>query len=145
MKTNEFVKIIKEVIRQEVKKAVRDELNTFLTEMYTPTTKKSIPTVQKPIKKAIPQPKPNNFKMTHPTNIYGPLGDILQETANGMSHADFNDWGDMGIYTSDHAIGSGISMGEALNSEDLPDISTNSLIKDYSAVLKAADKYSKGQ
>lgn len=145
MKTNEFVKIIKEVIRQEVKKAVRDELNTFLTEMYTPTTKKSTPTVQKPIKKAIQQPKVDNYKAMHSTNVYGPLGDILQETANGMSHADYNDWGDIGTYTSEHAMGSGVSMGDNLSGDDLPDISTNSLIKDYSAVLKAADKYVKGQ
>jgi hypothetical protein len=137
MKTNEFVKIIKQVIREEVKKAVRDELNSFLTEVYKPTAvKKKAPVMApNPVKKTMPQSKANNF------DSYGPLGGLLQETAANMSSADFNDWGDMGTYTSADA---GSSLAHVMGEDDLPDSSTNSLIKDYSAVLKAAEMHAKG-
>jgi hypothetical protein len=155
MKTNEFVKIIKQVIREEVKKAVKDELNTFLTEVYTaPSKSKVTPKTNKQVRPAVAaQPKTNNFDM------YGPLSQLLQETANSMTSADYNnnggnDWSDMGTFTSDHISSENMGDFGEYNpqlshtfgdNDDLPNSPTNSLIRDYSAVMKAADDYKMGK
>ena len=109
---------------------------------------------------SIPQvkQKPIQKRTTPIVSFDGPLGDLLNETATSMMNESYQEeeWPDMngGALTADHAQGGVQSMASlsALMDDDAPlpeaggySDPTRAFMKDYSAVLKAADQHSMGR
>ena len=119
MKLSQFKSMLRELIREEVTYAVKRELKT-LTESKTPTK-------QATTKKApayVPQRTSPLVTLDEPfTNVGGPLGDLLNETAQNMA-------------------GFGSEAVEQAN-PDFPGGSsgTDMFVKDYSAILKKSYNY----
>lgn len=115
MKLSAFKSMLRELIREEVQQAVRKELKV-LTEQKKPTSKEA----SKQIKQYTPQRTAPLVTLDEPfrTNVGGPLGDLLQETANNMA----------GFEES--------SFEEANPDFPMGSTGTDVFIKDYSEVLK---------
>lgn len=84
MKSETFIKILRQVVREEVQQVVREELKLL---METPVTEKSIveskkPTIKNSLIESIKPTKQQPAKSTSFTNN-NVLNDILNETANG--------------------------------------------------------------
>lgn len=109
---------------------------------------------------SIPQvkQKPIQKRTTPIVSFDGPLGDLLNETATSMMNESYQEeeWPDMngGALTADHAQMGVQSMASlsALMDDDAPlpeaggySDPTRAFMKDYSAVLKAADQHSMGR
>jgi hypothetical protein len=147
MKASEFASILRQVIREEVKMAIKEELKPI---------KALLAEQKKPIQKTAPTqlPKPAPRRSAPIVSFDGPLGSILNETAQTMYREPAEDWPDMngGAFTADdaHSFGAA-SLSSMLGQEDaLPATSygsdpTMAFMKDYSAVLKAADQHAGGR
>ena len=153
MKASDFVNLMRKVIREEVRSIVREELKTI-----KPLLKETKSTTMQPA--SIPQvkQKPIQKRTTPIVSFDGPLGDLLNETATSMMNESYQEeeWPDMngGALTADHAQGGVQSMASlsALMDDDAPlpeaggySDPTRAFMKDYSAVLKAADQHSMGR
>lgn len=142
MKATDFVNLLRKVIREEVRTVVKEELKKNNSVL------KEVTASQRPRPSAQPAPAPP--KRTQPIVTFdGPLGDLLNETAQGMYSAPQDEeWPDMmQTMTSDMVPGAGLS--QMLGDEDLPADTgmygsdpTLGFVKNYSAVMKAADQYS---
>ena len=153
MKASDFVNLMRKVIREEVRSIVREELKTI-----KPLLKETKSTTMQPA--SIPQvkQKPIQKRTTPIVSFDGPLGDLLNETATSMMNESYHEeeWPDMngGALTADHAQMGVQSMASlsALMDDDAPlpeaggySDPTRAFMKDYSAVLKAADQHSMGR
>lgn len=153
MKASDFVNLMRKVIREEVRSIVREELRTI-----KPLLKETKSTTMQPA--SIPQvkQKPIQKRTTPIVSFDGPLGDLLNETATSMMNESYQEeeWPDMngGALTADHAQMGVQSMASlsALMDDDAPlpeaggySDPTRAFMKDYSAVLKAADQHSMGR
>lgn len=153
MKASDFVNLMRKVIREEVRSIVREELKTI-----KPLLKETKSTTMQPA--SIPQvkQKPIQKRTTPIVSFDGPLGDLLNETAASMMNESYQEeeWPDMngGALTADHAQMGVQSMASlsALMDDDAPlpeaggySDPTRAFMKDYSAVLKAADQHSMGR
>ena len=153
MKASDFVNLMRKVIREEVRSIVREELKTI-----KPLLKETKSTTMQPA--SIPQvkQKPIQKRTTPIVSFDGPLGDLLNETATSMMNESYQEeeWPDMngGALTADHAQMGVQSMTSlsALMDDDAPlpeaggySDPTRAFMKDYSAVLKAADQHSMGR
>ncbi len=153
MKASDFVNLMRKVIREEVRSIVREELKTI-----KPLLKETKSTTMQPA--SIPQvkQKPIQKRTTPIVSFDGPLGDLLNETATSMMNESYQEeeWPDMngGALTADHAQMGVQSMASlsALMDDDAPlpeaggySDPTRAFMKDYSAVLKAADQHSMGR
>lgn len=154
MKASDFVNLMRKVIREEVRSIVREELKTIkplLKETTQQGFKTGLPAATP--KAALPARKP---AITPPT-FEGPLAGLLNETYESMISEPMEDdeWPDMngGALTADHAQVGVQSMSSltAMMDDDspLPDGGgysdpTRAFMKDYSAVLKAADQHRMG-
>tara|TARA_R110000868_G_scaffold28036_4_gene105532 strand:+ start:16407 stop:16868 length:462 start_codon:yes stop_codon:yes gene_type:complete len=153
MKASDFVNLMRKVIREEVRSIVREELKTI-----KPLLKETKSTTMQPA--SIPQvkQKPIQKRTTPIVSFDGPLGDLLNETATSMMNESYREeeWPDMngGALTADHAQMGVQSMASlsALMDDDAPlpeaggySDPTRAFMKDYSAVLKAADQHSMGR
>lgn len=148
MKALEFAKLLRKLIREEVTTIVREELKAIkpllMEKASNNVAKERVIPTQKP-----KQPQP---KRTIPTVSFdGPLADILNETAQSMYKTpQEEEWPDMGgTYTSDQVPAMGFSNENNIGSFDAGDAlpsygSTAAFIKDYSAVMKAADNFKQG-
>jgi len=146
MKSNKLVSLIKEVVKQEVKKQITDIL---ISETNIPKTK---PVVKK--KKVVEKKYTDN-----PT-----LNKILNETAN--SPKDMEEYPTLGGGTFDSSrmtemLGYGSGMGNdevkrevaaagtlksaGMNPEAAPEHLKNALTRDYTDLMKAIDKNKKGK
>lgn len=148
MKGSEFINIMRKVIREEVRAVVKDELSymkTLINEIKTKQPETKAPALQQ--KRQAPP-----VKRSQPiVQLDGMLGDILNETAQSM----LNESAGYDSETADWP-----SMGDMMTSDDIPAIShmmpqsqpqiqqnrfdpdpTAAFIKDYSAVMKAADAH----
>ena len=149
MTKKELVKIIREVVRREIKKEINE---IFINEQKTSKTQLTdvIPKVSEPKKRV----KYTNNK---------PLNDVLNETV-GLSKQqnEFEEYPTLGGGTFDKSrmqelMGLGQSdegkremgavdtlkkAGKSVN--DVPDHVTNALTRDYSDLMKAIDKKKKG-
>ena len=142
MKSNKLVSLIKEVVKQEVKKQVTDIL---INETNIPKTK---PVVKK--KKVVEKKYTDN-----PT-----LNKILNETANQEEYQTLGG----GTFDSSRAtelLGYGSSLGNdeikrevaaattmrdaGINPEAAPEHLKDALTRDYSGLMKAIDKKKKGK
>ena len=111
MKLSQFKSMLRELIREEVTYAVKKELKT-LTESKAPKQKTNAPAY-------VPQRSTPLVTLDEPfTNVGGPLGDLLNETAQNMA-------------------GFGSEAVEQAN-PDFPGGSsgTDMFVKDYSQILK---------
>ena len=154
MKASDFVNLMRKVIREEVRSIVREELKTIkplLKETTQQGFKAGLPAAAP--KAATPTRKP---AITPPT-FEGPLAGLLNETYESMINEPMQDdeWPDMngGALTADHAqmgVQSMSSLSAMMDDDSpLPDMGgykdpTRAFMKDYSAVLKAADGHRMG-
>ena len=112
MKLNQFKTMLRELIREEVQLAVRTELKKVNENRQPSTNKQNAPAY-------VPQRTTPLVTLDEPfTNVGGPLGDLLNETAQNMA-------------------GFGSEAVEQAN-PDFPGGSsgTDMFVKDYSAILK---------
>lgn len=134
MNSKSFVSVLRKIIREEVKAAVRQEVKSLLSE-----------TRQQPRQAQVAR----QANRIPPVSFDGPLASILNETAQTMySTSHQEEWQDMGgTLTADQAQGFGLAA--LMNQETSITDSTPShfagdptmaFVKDYSAVMKAADK-----
>lgn len=136
MDTKQFLKALKLIIREEVTKAVKQEIATIkpLLENRAAQPTKQITGQAKPIAKAIPGLKPE-------------LAQILQETANSMVSLEDeidDDWGSVGHFDSNDAQAFGIQQQATRPMSNNPDDPTNMFMKDYSKVLNKSIQFSQG-
>jgi len=139
MNAKNFMLTLRKVIREEVRAAVRQEVKQLLeSNQKAPLTKTT---------KQVP-----NQKRHSPVLFDGPLSSILNETAESMYSAqNQEEWQDMSeTLTADKAQGFGLSALMNQNTSvdnftpsNLTGDPTSAFVKDYSAVMKAADKFSK--
>lgn len=139
MKSTDFIKILREVVKKEVRSVIREELQSALkpssvTESYT---------------KEAPKPQRSFKPVTNNTAIQNsPIKSILEETALSMRSGEASaipeedGWQDMGgMMTADQAQGFG-HMAQHNNQthftqHNIPS-STDAFVKDYSQVLKSS-------
>lgn len=117
MKLNQFKTMLRELIREEVQLAVRTEIKK-LNEGKQSAPKKTAPAY-------VPQRTAPLVTLDEPfTNVGGPLGDLLNETAQNMA-------------------GFGNEVVEQANPDfaSINSSATNALVKDYSAILKKSYNY----
>lgn len=133
MNTKEFVKVLRAVIREEVRTAVRQELSEVLSE-----NKRSLKSVtQQPIKKTASRPITGN-----------PILDqVLSETKLTSDFRQSADVGydDFGSFTTNNVPQEPTSIMDMDIHDDyespLPDMSSGMpFMKDYSQLLKKADQ-----
>ena len=146
MKASDFAKVLKEVIRKEVRTVIRQELREALKTNKQPVREggpyegMSFPTPASKEAKAAPIPKTGNMS----------LDGILAETANAVRNGtttmieDDQSFPSMGeMFTADQAQG----FGHMINTQDItppspamnPNDPTAAFMKDYSQVLKTAE------
>lgn len=153
MKSIEFIKILRKVIREEVRTVVKEELKAYkptLVEASKPVTKKQTIPVQQSQPKIKPMPD---------LGIKGPLADVLKETYASMQQApstimeghemyeqaEMQDWPEMngGTFTAEQAPAMPMRSQPTQTQRFNPDPMA-SLMKDYSGVMKAADQHAQG-
>ena len=153
-KTSKLLSLIKEIVRQEVKKEVQQ---IFINEGIKSMTK-NIPLKEESVMEVLPERKPKPKKEVQYTK--NPmLNNILNETANGN---EMDEYPTMGGGTFDttkmaQAMGYGGMLGSAEEKRKMSAIQTaqsvgadtsnpavqdvmSNLTKDYSGVMKALDK-----
>ena len=140
MTKKDLVKIIREVVKQEVKKEVSKIL---ISEQRTSavSSKKSKPIVRK---------KPVKKEVQYTSNTA--LNDILNETVGGIEGngtSEFDEYPTMGGDTMgagndkelQRQVGAVQTMKDAgVTTDQVPENVINALTKDYSAVMKAIDQ-----
>lgn len=147
MKAINFIKVLRKIIREEVKQVVREELKSvkpLISERHRYTAT--------PIKKVV---KPDSIKQEPARRNYplvtidGALGDILNETANSMynNQEQYEEWPDMngGPVTSEHVGDMDMMNGFSTPQQAYSNMSgdpANMFMKDYSKVLKSAEEKS---
>ena len=149
MKAVDFAKILKEIIKKEVRTVIREELKSALSGVQqTSRAPKSANEM------FLSNPKPKINKPIKPMVKTGNVGldSILAETANSIRQGQVStipddDYADMGgMFTSDQAQGFGygsMNYGNDDNENALPynpNDPTSAFIKDYSQVLKKAEE-----
>lgn len=131
MKAVDFAKLLKEIIRKEVRTVIRQELREALK-----TKKQPIRDVQSITHAPVTQ------QPIHKTGNAS-LDGILAETANAMRSGNSAPIGDDGAYpdmapqfTADQAQGFGHM---ASQQTAMPPSATDAFVKDYSAIMKSAE------
>ena len=143
MKAIDFAKILREIIKKEVRTVIREELREALKPNKQPLFKDK--PLQTPfMKKALPGP---SIPKTGNVGLDAILNETAMSMRNGQSApiADSEDYPDMSSqFTADQAQGFGY-MTQQYTSQDTetmqynPADPTSQFIKDYSATLKAAE------
>jgi hypothetical protein len=145
MKATDFARILKEIIKKEVRSVIREELNEALGK--APQRSKTPTSAQEMfLAEPKPQPKQTIKALTGNTG----LDSILAETANAMRNGtspmieDDQSFPSMGeMFTADQAQG----FGHMMNAQDItppspainPNDPTAAFMKDYSQVLQKAE------
>jgi hypothetical protein len=148
MKAVDFAKILKEVIKKEVRTVIREELKSALGQIPQPSR---APRSANEMFLSNPKPKPTApIKPMVKTGNIG-LDSILAETANAIrsgqvSIIEEDSYPDMGgMFTADQAQGFGyMNQGYDSDIPAMPAVNPNDptsvFIKDYSQVLKKAEE-----
>jgi hypothetical protein len=163
MKGLDFIKLMRKVIREEVRQVVREELKAagpILMENRNKVVAKSQPNTKQPTQ-AIQHKQPTKPAYSSEiANLKGPIGDILRETAISLrsnNNVETQDWPDMNSgYQSTPSLQhmnpfGQQSLSSILNDDEMDSepVAMNSIhsndptavfMKDYSSVLKSADK-----
>ena len=152
-KTSKLVSLIKEIVRQEVQKEIRE---IFIKEGMKSMTQKST-LVEDNVVEVLPERKPKpKEKVSYTKNPV--LNDILNETANAGEDDEYPTMGNKTFDSSQMAsvMGYGNVMGNAesqrkvaavqtaqaagVSPENVPEEVMGALTKDYSGVMKALKK-----
>jgi len=160
MKASDFVNLMRKVIREEVRSIVREELKT-IKPLLKETAQQGL---NASLRQGLPAKTPKVAAPTRkpaitPPIFEGPLAGLLNETYESMLNEGIQEeeeWPDMngGALTADHAqmgIQSMSSLSAMMDDDSpLPEMGgysdpTRAFMKDYSAVLKAADQHSMGK
>lgn len=152
MKASEFVNLMRKVIREEVRTIIKEELK----DLRKPIVRESVKATTQTQPAAIPQVKQKTIKRAiQPPTFKGPLAELLNETYEGMLQQphEEDEWPDMnGGQPMTSQMFAGMEAGDASLSSMMNDDSplpvssgygdpTSAFIKDYSAVMKAADAH----
>lgn len=144
MKGSEFINLMRKVIREEVRAVVKDELGYIKT--LISETKAKQPEYRAPQQKKQTTPVRRSQPLVQ---LDGILGDVLNETANSMLNesagyedqtADWPSMGDM-MTTDDIPALAHMTPSAPMQSNRFDPDPTAAFIKDYSAVMKAADAH----
>jgi hypothetical protein len=142
MKSTDFIKILKEVIKREVRSVIREELTTALKPSVTESKHK--PTTKK-LQQSSPTHSSINDIISNTAIENSPIKDILKETAMSMQSGasqgilEEEGWQDMGgMMTADQAQGFGHMTQQSNLSQQVAPSSTDAFIKDYSQVLQSS-------
>ena len=136
MKAAQFIKILRQVVREEVRTVVKEELKTLkplISEVKQPTPRK--------------QTQPAKAPRIPTVSLEGPLGDILRETAESFYHQpQQEEWSELGggTFTSETIEDTQAYHNEAPLMGSMSGDPTAMFVKDYSKVMRAADNYQKG-
>jgi hypothetical protein len=82
------IDLLRKLIREEVAKAIRQEMPAILQEIQTSSTTKQVIKESKPLKKAIPLTLNTQTVRPTPNFLGNPLANILNETAMTMGDMD---------------------------------------------------------
>jgi len=148
MTSKTFIKVLREIISTEVRKAVRAEIKLLNEEKNIVNHKKTINHGMQ-INKAVA--KKERQYSNNPM-----LNDLLNETANSLQPTEMNSngqsvaWDSMPTMTAADAMNFGYGtpnaapttdiQGKPVNVETLPEELTAAFTRDYSDLLKAMDK-----
>ena len=146
MNTKNFVKILKKVVKEEMRSVIKEELTEILREGLKPTISE-VTTNEPTTRHKIPTaPKPARKKLADSVKIEGPLGDILRETANSLQNGSADPikedqtgaYPDMApTFQANDAEGFGVARDSAHTQvETMSGDPTNQFVKDYSKVLQ---------
>jgi hypothetical protein len=144
MKGSEFINLMRKVIREEVRAVVKDELGYIKT--LISETKAKQPEYKVPQQKRQAPP----VKRSQPiVQLDGVLGELLNETAQSMlnestGYSDqMEDWPSLGdmMTTDDIPAMTHMAPSSPMQNNRFDPDPTAAFIKDYSAVMKAADAH----
>jgi len=140
MKAVDFAKLLKEIIRKEVRTVIRQELQEALKTNKRPLKKKGTTRTHTDIHSTTHAPVTQ--QPIHKTGNSS-LDGILMETANAMRSGNSAPIGDDGAYpdmapqfTADQAQGFGHM---ASQQTAVPPSGTDAFVKDYSSIMKSAE------
>lgn len=142
MKGSEFVNLLRKVIREEVRSVVKEELKEALKPVILES--KARVTQTQPAATTQVKQKPVKRTIQNPT-FEGPMADLLAETYTSMMANPIDDqeeeWPDMnmGTMTSHMVQGQPMPMSQGGVANMNREVNMNSLMRDYSGVLKAAE------
>jgi len=148
MKSDGFVKLLRKVIREEVRNAIKAELTPILNEVKSTKHDDNLQEVAS---------LPLRRKAKHQNQQYTKnpmLNDLLNETAASTAVDTIADWGTSDLKSNmAAAIGMGTKplattgiKGEAVDmSNENVASAVNAMTKDYSALMKAIDKKKKNR
>jgi len=145
MKASDFAKILKEIIRKEVRSVIREELNEALGRAPQPSR-----TPRSAQEMFLAEPKPQPKQPIKALTGNAGLDSILAETANAIRNGtsamieDDQSFPSMGeMFTADQAQGFGhmVNQDQALPTSPAinPNDPTAAFMKDYSQVLQKAE------
>lgn len=150
MKAVDFAKILKEIIKKEMRTVIREELKSALGNISQAPRPSRAP--QNANEMFLSNPKPIINKPMKPMIKTGniTLDNILAETANSIRQGQSSmipdeEYADMGsMYTSDQAQGFGYGSIDQDETDTVmpynPNDPTSAFIKDYSHILKKAEE-----
>ena len=150
MTSKTFIKVLREIISTEVRKAIRSEMKLINEEKAVHNHEKTINHGMQ-LHKAV-------AKKERQYSSNSALNDLLNETANSMSPGEMPSanksvqWDSMPTMTADNAMAFGYAdpspnvvpatdlQGKAVNTNTLPEDLTAAFTRDYSGLMKAIDK-----
>lgn len=160
MKAKNFISVLRKVIREEVRSAVRQEIGNIINENKHNTSKKKVTGSRMSLVDQIKSDfKPNNKPNRKTQRVKADVGyssnpilnDILNETANQDQYEEYptmnnrsynsNDVASMLGYesmTAEPAIENMVPKG--VNPDNVTDDVANALTRDYTSLMKAIDK-----
>tara|TARA_R110000868_G_scaffold354932_11_gene616215 strand:- start:8191 stop:8643 length:453 start_codon:yes stop_codon:yes gene_type:complete len=142
MNTKDFVKVLRAVIREEVRSAVRQEVKDILIESLQQAAKPVIDS--RPVRQA--KPMKNNTPAPKRYSGNSIIDQVLNETkltSDFRQSPDVSEWPEMNYTTQDltsHAAPTSImNMDVEDDFDSLPATAAPSFMKDYSQLMKKAD------
>lgn len=144
MNLKQLTSILRVLIREEVSAAVKEELRPIKKALIESrgSTKNVVSKANTPTKQLLPS---SSTKSAPKINIKGPLGDILRDTAASMlkeSMSDDNEWPSMGDMRTSADVPEAVMQPSMVSSKPKVMDPANSLLKDYSQLLKKSEAIS---
>ena len=144
MKSNKLVSLIKEVVKQEVKKQITDIL---INETNIPKTKPVVKKKKVEEKKYTDNPTLNkilNETAQNPTEEYPTIGGGTFDSSRATELLGYGT--DLGNDEIKREVAAATTMRDAgINPEAAPDHLKDALTRDYSGLMNAIDKNKKGK
>lgn len=147
MKATDFTKVLREIVRKEVRTVIREELNEALAKIKAPQPSRT-PTSAREMFLSNPKPKPAQPLQRLTGNAS--LDSILAETANDLRNgrstpiqdSGNGGWDTMGHFGAEDAQTFGMMQEDAYDGDFGSYDPTAAFMKDYSGVLENSYKHS---